>query len=235
MTSKRWLLGAVVAGSIAIGFAIALGSGTSEMTALAAVEPAIVVAMLALLVVCCYRARRAGRTDGAIDLHHERLERAISEVIRGQGAKLAVERLVDELSAPVADSADRRTEIRRPTQRRFVTLTTCDTSRNWAPTRGWLKDINMWGIGFDHETELPLGPAVMTFTVNGKEMSLEVNIRWTRMIASRWFNSGSYFVAMDEVREAVEQMRNEQQLAELGEIESEAIDDPAAAASASRA
>ncbi len=72
-------------------------------------------------------------------------------------------------------------------------------------------------MGFVHEGELPLGLALVTFTVDGKPESLEVDVRWSKQIAAKWYCSGGLFVGSRYTQEAIDRIREQHVFANFEE------------------
>ncbi|HWA97386.1 MAG TPA: hypothetical protein VG713_02795 [Pirellulales bacterium] len=151
----------------------------------------------------------------AADVVNKRLGHVLSNVLRGPAMPEAVNRLVAALGDE-SDNNDRRNTSRRSARQRLITVTPCCSTSDATEYPACLKDINAAGIGFTHTKEMPLGPAVISFGVDDEEISLELDVRWSRMIAPGMYSSGGYFVGMNELS-TIERLRNQHEQALLRE------------------
>ena len=143
------------------------------------------------------------------EIVEKRLNANVSALVPREETTLVVDRLMAECADGADIQLDRRSGARTLTSRRLITITTCDTTKAWHTMSGCLKDISAWGLGFVHQEELPLGPAVVTFVLDNEQLSLEVDLRWSKQISSKWFCSGGFFLGMRQTQKTISQIGEE--------------------------
>jgi hypothetical protein len=114
--------------------------------------------------------------------------------------------------------ADRRSEERQPTNRRLITITNFAEAGEPKEYSGCLKDISGWGLGFVHQDELPMGQVIVTFVINDEQLSLEVDLRWSRKISRSWYESGGFFLGMRQTQQTMNDLRDQHKIARIEEV-----------------
>jgi len=105
--------------------------------------------------------------------------------------------------------SERRQQDREPTERKLVTITVGAETDECRSVMACLKDLSGHGVGFVHQDELPLGPALITFTIDDEEVSMDVDIRWSKKISKQWTSSGGFFVGSRQSQLTIERIRDQ--------------------------
>jgi hypothetical protein len=113
--------------------------------------------------------------------------------------------------------SDRRTENREPTQQKLVTITLNADADDCRSIVACLKDLSGHGVGFVHQEELPMGPAVITFTLDDEPIDIEFDIRWSKKISKQWYMSGGFFLSSRQSQLTIERIRDQHVFANFEE------------------
>ncbi len=176
-------------------------------------------------------AERKRNADEAVV--EKRLSAQVVALVPREEASQAVDRILDDVRKQDGLPGDRRTNDRTATARRLLTITTMDPRSKGQTISACLKDMSGWGLGFVHQDELPLGPAAVTFVINGEPLSLEVDIRWSQKISKKWFNSGGYFIGARQTQETIDEICEQHAMAGDGDDSATCDDEHAHAATSS--
>ncbi|HEX4128935.1 MAG TPA: hypothetical protein VHZ24_02750 [Pirellulales bacterium] len=147
----------------------------------------------------------------------------VRDVPRRDETPVAVERLMDRFCEKQSLPVDRRSRTRTMTKRGLLTISSCAATEPRWSTSACLKDISGYGLGFVHEEPVPLGLAVVTFSIDGGPLSLEVDIRWSKQISKKWHNSGGFFLGTRQTQDTIDQILDQHLVADLGSVGRDAI------------
>jgi hypothetical protein len=142
----------------------------------------------------------------------------MSTVVSSEDAPAVVDRLIGAFRDEDRAKADRRSEERQPTNRRLITITNFAESGEPKEYSGCLKDISGWGLGFVHQDELPMGQVIVTFVINDEQLSLEVDLRWSRKISRSWYESGGFFLGLRQSQKTMDDIHERHPIARIEEV-----------------